>query len=207
MTIEELCQRSYDVAVAKGWHEQKSSFGEAIALFHSEVSEALECYRDPKHQPGDIWFSEEGKPEGITIELADLLIRIGDTCGEMGIPLVLCLGDPEREVGMLGRYLINPLASERETSILKGLLPSREIVISEALSVVHPYLSKALEIWLEWKTFNLVECFNSISLDLANALRVVGFMCCLLSWDLDKAVLMKMKYNETRAYSHGGKRA
>ena len=87
MTIEELCRRSYDIAVSKGWHEQKRSLGEAIALFHSEVSEALECFRNPSHQPGDIWHSEGGKPEGMVFELADLLIRIGDTAEDMEIPV------------------------------------------------------------------------------------------------------------------------
>jgi len=45
MTIEELCKRSHDIAVSKGWHEQERSFGEVVALFHSEVSEALGVFQ------------------------------------------------------------------------------------------------------------------------------------------------------------------
>lgn len=57
-----------------GWFEKDRTFGEDIALLHSEVSEALEAYRD-----GD-WGStrEDGKPEGVDSELADVLIRLLD---------------------------------------------------------------------------------------------------------------------------------
>ena len=91
MTIEELCRRSYDNAVSKGWHERPRSLGEVTALFHSEVSEALECHRDPDHQPGETWFSAGSKPEGVVVELADLLIRIADASVELSLPVANCL--------------------------------------------------------------------------------------------------------------------
>ncbi len=42
---------------------------------HSELSEALEEYRNGK-EPGETWYSDGGKPEGIDVELADVIIRI-----------------------------------------------------------------------------------------------------------------------------------
>lgn len=51
------------------------TFGDDIALLHSEVSEALEAYRD-----GNMGSCrEDGKPEGVDSELADILVRLLDT--------------------------------------------------------------------------------------------------------------------------------
>jgi NTP pyrophosphatase (non-canonical NTP hydrolase) len=89
MNISDLIQESYGTACDKGWHDRFRSFGEAIALCHSELSEALEEARNG-HTVGAIRFVD-GKPEGIPIELADVLIRIFDYCGECGIPLEIAL--------------------------------------------------------------------------------------------------------------------
>ena len=82
-------------AVDHGWWEDDRSFPEIIALCHSELSEALEEYRN-RHGANDIYYkyttdrnktSLTGKPEGIPIELADCIIRIFDYCGKEGIDI------------------------------------------------------------------------------------------------------------------------
>jgi hypothetical protein len=189
MTIEELCKRSYDMAVAKGWHEQKRSFGEAISLFHSEVSEALECYRDPSHPMGETWHSESGKPEGMVVELADLLIRIADTAIDMSLPVANCLHNTT--VGMLGFGSIKFLAYN-----------GHEITsLTDMLSVIHIHLSKSFDTFLEEKTG------HSVTHQLAAAMNAAGSICRIHGWDLENAVVEKFAYNESRAYRHGGKRA
>jgi NTP pyrophosphatase (non-canonical NTP hydrolase) len=52
---------------------------------HSEVSEALEAYREDPTIPSTV--SEEGKPLGFASELADIVIRVGDTAEALGIDL------------------------------------------------------------------------------------------------------------------------
>lgn len=86
------------------------NFGEVMMLIASEVSEAFEAFRDgddqnkisykhtvdyetqiltdtPVFQDGNMTEPSLGKPEGITAELADVLIRVFDYAGAYGIPL------------------------------------------------------------------------------------------------------------------------
>ena len=75
MKLNDLCNEAFATALLKGWHDKHREFGTYIALMHSELSEALEADR---------------RLEGIdrvSEELADVLIRIFDWCGLMGIDL------------------------------------------------------------------------------------------------------------------------
>jgi NTP pyrophosphatase (non-canonical NTP hydrolase) len=100
-TINELVREAHENAIAKGWWEEPRSFGELIALCHSELSETLEDYR-AGHKPDQMWYELKGaigalsaneqvtpewKPCGIPSELADVVIRIFDMCGRYGIDL------------------------------------------------------------------------------------------------------------------------
>jgi NTP pyrophosphatase (non-canonical NTP hydrolase) len=55
--------------------------GEDIALFHSEISEALEEMRNGRAL-NEVYFNPEKptKPEGVPAELADVVIRILSFC-------------------------------------------------------------------------------------------------------------------------------
>lgn len=108
-TITELQARAYQNAVNKGWYDgaERINIPEKLCLVHSEVSEALEEYRNGK-AASQVYFkgvdeegneahlnylldgdipSTLGKPEGFSIELADAVIRILDLCGALGIDL------------------------------------------------------------------------------------------------------------------------
>ena len=88
-SFQHLQRESYEIAVEKGWWDDvergdKTVIPEKLALTHSEISEALEEYRnDTQFQ-----YEVEGKPEGLAIELADTVIRIFDLCGHLEIDLL-----------------------------------------------------------------------------------------------------------------------
>ena len=92
-SISEWKKETYKLAKEKGWHEEgnEKTFGECIALVHAELSEALEEYRKGKGFDETYYSWGEGtspsKPEGINIEMADVVIRVFDICEQFGIDL------------------------------------------------------------------------------------------------------------------------
>lgn len=93
--FEVLMQTMYDIAKMKGWHSPSKSFTEQLMMMVSEAVEANEEYRKENGDVNEVWYNNERmeyingdntlkigipKPEGVSIELADLLIRLFDTC-------------------------------------------------------------------------------------------------------------------------------
>lgn len=86
MNIHKTVSDIHKCAIEHGWWDEERSFPETIALIHSEISEALEEYRNG-HDVTEIYYRHDGKPEGVPIELADAIIRIFDYCGFVGIDI------------------------------------------------------------------------------------------------------------------------
>ena len=80
-TLNKWRDEIHDNAVQHGWWDDERSFAEIVALCHSELSEALEEDRAGR----DLIYIKDGKPEGIAIEMADLIIRALDWFGHMKI--------------------------------------------------------------------------------------------------------------------------
>lgn len=103
MNINELAKEIHENAVNHGWWEEPRKFPEVAALIHSEISEALEEYRDGKplvygtcaicsedcehYGNCDTHDPRECKPEGLAVELADAIIRILDFTASEGIDI------------------------------------------------------------------------------------------------------------------------
>jgi len=74
MEFNELAKNIHKNAVIHGWWETKRSVPELLCLVHSEISEALEAYRN--HDD-----------ENLAEELADAVIRLMDMAEGLGIDL------------------------------------------------------------------------------------------------------------------------
>lgn len=92
LSINDIIRSAHSNASAKGFWDKPQTFGESIALIHSELSEALEDYRAGE-TPNELKYESNGKPIGIPSELADVIIRIADLCGYHDIDLEKAVAD------------------------------------------------------------------------------------------------------------------
>lgn len=191
MDIKTLVEAAHQNAVSKGWWEEERTYGELIALVHSEVSEALEDFRNGK-QPNEVWYEGEhegqkvrsyikdGKCQklcGVPSELADICIRIFDIAGKYGWRNELAL-----------KYAVIPIFDNFE-----------RVSIAENLAWIHHELAESFVSLKRWKDG------TKAVVHLANAIAEVVEISQMFDIDIDRAIAEKMAYNATRPQRHGGK--
>lgn len=195
--IAQLVQEAHANAVAKGWWKEDRTYGELIALVHSEVSEALEDYRNGEkldkvwyeHKASDgstfrhskLWYlGNQGKPCGIPSELADICIRIFDIAGRYG----------------WGEDLQKEFLENEKHPFKQSWAQSS---FAEKISRMH------LELSCSFYEFEMLKQKNQAIINLSGVLSGVANMCKEYGIDLDQAIFEKMAYNATRPERHGGK--
>ena len=73
-----------------GWHKDDDNIPVKLVMIHSEVSEALEEYRNtpPECEVSHLYYKgSSDKPEGFGVELADIVIRVLELAEMVGADL------------------------------------------------------------------------------------------------------------------------
>ena len=205
MKMNKFAKEVHENAVKHGWWDEPRSFGEIIALCHSELSEALEEYRSKRPMvwrkcmtsDGDTPCMERGcgdwnngeceltclspKPEGVAVELADCIIRVMDWMGKE-------------------EFDVDELLLEARTAVMCDV-PCRvyNATLGDSIARWHLLLSLAYSCWCRASGTH------------ASALRMARCVCEISEWsaaegvDLETVLHIKHDYNKTRPYRHGGK--
>ena len=184
--IKSLSEEIYAVNVKNGWHKELLTVPEVCSLLHSEVSEAVEEFRNsrpPVYYITDVgevaietdieeWIVSykaglQPKPEGELIEIADAVIRLLDFVKSRPISIPT----------------IEFYTFEEDSNI--RLYAELHLLISELYKTSQEFTYPSHVVWI------LAACIA---------------ICNKNGWNLWAAVRLKLEYNKTREWRHGGKR-
>ena len=188
MKSNEVIKAIHENAVAHGWWEEERGFGEIAALIHSELSEALEEYRNEKPFVYYAGFDAFGrkleeahpikpyivKPEGIAVELADTVIRVLDYFGKIG-------------------YTVEELSASNPETDDVDEAPYQNF--GDFVANCHADVSAAYDDMNGERNLYLCDCCARIE----RWFRRNGL-------DLEEVIAIKNEYNKSRPYRHGGKK-
>lgn len=208
--IGKLCRESARISKEHGWDD--TPIRRQLVLVNSEASECLEEFRNGRRLD-EVWYSlssgrvsiglvtkevgpdEGGKPEGIPVELADCVIRVCDWCGRNKANLAgaICVS-----LGISDPYgSIDPALSlicDRAAALQGGgELPELVMDIQKDAGACDDEASRP------------DANHGVITVLLARLVTRIAGWCGRNGVDLEKAVLIKQAYNETRSFRHGGK--
>lgn len=201
MKYNEFAKEVHQNAVEHGWWDEDRSAGEIIALCHSEISEALEEYRANrpnayvvhpnrdaaghidyyaiiKYETDVSKWCKKDKPEGIAVELADVIIRCFDYFGKAGLD-------------------VGELFEDAVQIIPKRIGVINLTVFGNFISLLHLLLSMAFDInvsghGIRYSLLCMAACCHEI---FAWAERE--------GVDMHELMRIKHEYNKGRPYKHG----
>jgi sugar phosphate isomerase/epimerase len=84
MNLNDMRDEVQRFCLAKGWYDTPVKFLESMALLHTEIVEMDDAYASHGLEPFE---SACGGPDGVAIELADILIRALDDMGRYNLEI------------------------------------------------------------------------------------------------------------------------
>lgn len=205
-SLAELTAEIRIINIEKGWRPAEGgpgdrTFGDYLALLHSEVSEALEAFRD--HGVADVtgefgngectWAMSESsmagcdvhgyealpKPEGVGSELADVLIRLLDMCDVFGL---------------------TPFDMDCELADVEHV-PLRLDSLGGHMALLHSHFASI------GTTMHPVPAERDLAyrVSIPRSLRTLVTVADVYGIDLTAEVDRKVAYNRTRSFRHGGR--
>jgi hypothetical protein len=226
MKISSLIHEAHSIAVDKGWHERPvlrpdgtvdiDRLGSLLLLIHTEIGEAWECFQNAsipwEWQTSETTPTEElrtftneqrfatpvlgfrlglslcpkkGMPEGMIVELADVVVRVCDLAGAL---------DATQPSQWMDSYYFDDV----ELSQLTSELTSTD---QEAFNTMRSIVDQAVESMRIGVNGNTNVLLGELGVLLAECQRMAAYH----GLDLTEAVRVKMAFNRTRPYRHGGK--
>ena len=188
MNLATLQKEAHAIAKDHGWWDEERSFGDLIALVHSELSEALEWYRTwggvrLGSNPPESMTNNLGQPIGVASELADVVIRVADMAEWYGVVL--------SEIRVINWEMPQWVRSFGDW--ITALHSSVHMIMFVASAELYNDPSAHIPGGRDWGT------------ELRDTIGRVYLMAAHYGIDLDAAIEAKMEYNRTREYRHGGK--
>lgn len=198
INLNEFKHEVHENAVAHGWWGAEYTDAAAVALVHAEISEALEewranrpmvyykcrldtiCNGECKHDAASCVYKNP-KPEGIAVELIDVVLRILDTAEAWGVSF--------GNIEILGTVLIS---EPYKIDVAEYTLPDLVVLLHGIVTAFKN--AKAFGMGME-----LQHDFT---------IAVYAIFTWLRANNVDPEALMREKheYNKTRSFRHGGKR-
>ena len=180
MDLKALQREAHAIAKSKGWWDTERTFGDLIALVHSELSEALAAER--RHLPGTlVQFPEDGWLEGVPYELADVVIRVADMAEHYGVDLAARIAS----LSLLSR-------------------PGEGLdTFGDWITACHAWLSDTFRSY--GNETRGIDLPGTWLIGMGMLIKCIQAMATHYGIDLDAAIEAKMEYNRGRSYRHGGK--
>lgn len=197
--VKEWVERAYNNAVKHGWHEEKKPTAHWVMMISTEVTEAVQADRNGRYMDDLVksWldcviandnhgglfekFYSEHIEGTVESELADICIRLFDL---MGLKNVKCrteyTTDEENvELCETRDFTVNAFFISR--GILNFATPNNSLLSKAYFNeIIEAYFNDIIVATFEWA--------ESLGIDLVQHIN------------------LKMRYNETREYHHGGKK-